>query len=776
MWNFEAPPPAVAGDYAAAAGLRPLEDPLSFLWQIPAAPLFRHFGISGADKVLRAAGCAGLALLAFLSYWLFAVMMPASLMRGVHIAAWWRLAVRVVVFQGVLLYCCSDPVWNAFLRFKPLSIELLLATGAALCAALHFRRRREGLPSPERPLFGAYFLLGVLAPQNPVAAAAAAVLASAVFFSRLGALRAARTLAVPIRNPLAEYFLSWRSTLAFAAGAGVSFWLMSRVFAATDAFDAFGWKTWRDCLAALPVLYVQKAAAAATPLGIMLFAAFAVLPPVLQSRLFGQAADLEKHLRYFHGFVFAVLGVFAFTQLAGAGDAWYWRWGGGLVRDGLLKSVSAFLSALAAVWSVAVFLQEMFFRNFRRLQTLAFPDAAAAPGAAKLFASAERMQRLIRSVFLVEPLLAAACVVPFRMQKDARYMAGVVADAVRETALECAGVERVFTDGGLDACVELAAADKGRKLHALSFMRGSSEKRDIWLRTRAAKDEAERKQLEYGAADAMRAWVRLQPEKNATFAAQIGFELWRRTNLPMPEFSGLAAFPGGVGAAESKRAVEAARAIANRIDALYEDGLDPEAVLRRDVRDAFAFVQWRLAIIARHRANAEDGAGDVQGAMCDTAIADTLDRHNAVLAKIRADMSFAGRRKVERLTAREGLRIALAKANFPLARQFAMGVLAADTSDPSANFAVGMDFFVQEQYSRAEAYLEKCLEARPRDPAVLNNLAQCRLRRGDRDKALEYAERALEFLPDSPEIKRTLERARSMKPPRASKTVDKRRN
>ena len=75
---------------------------------------------------------------------------------------------------------------------------------------------------------------------------------------------------------------------------------------------------------------------------------------------------------------------------------------------------------------------------------------------------------------------------------------------------------------------------------------------------------------------------------------------------------------------------------------------------------------------------------------------------------------------------------------------------------------------MQRQYSRAQAYLERCLDRRPNDPAVLNNLAQCRLRQGDPKGALPYAERALEILPDAPEIKRTMARVRAAldgKPP-----------
>ena len=144
-----------------------------------------------------------------------------------------------------------------------------------------------------------------------------------------------------------------------------------------------------------------------------------------------------------------------------------------------------------------------------------------------------------------------------------------------------------------------------------------------------------------------------------------------------------------------------------------------------------------------------------------SSLADELDCRNAALDNIRATMSWASKRKLERMTAREGLAIALYHADFALARIFARRILDVAPEDPSANFAIGMDFFVQGQYVRAQAYLERCLEGRPDDPAVLNNIAQCRLRRGDPKGALPYVERAKKILPESSEISRTYERVKS---------------
>ena len=52
-----------------------------------------------------------------------------------------------------------------------------------------------------------------------------------------------------------------------------------------------------------------------------------------------------------------------------------------------------------------------------------------------------------------------------------------------------------------------------------------------------------------------------RPDKAASCAVQIGFELWQRDGRPMPECSGLVARPGGFAEGEAARGVEAERAL-----------------------------------------------------------------------------------------------------------------------------------------------------------------------------------------------------------------------
>ncbi len=755
-WHFETPPPDLMDSLAAAAGLRPPTQPFSLLWQCIAAPICRCLGLPMAETVLRIMGHISLGILAVLATMLFGLLLPASFRRGENLASWWRVVVRFVLFQGTALFCCSEPVWHAFRWFSPLSLQTLLAVLAALCYVKYIK---EGCRAP---LFAMFAILGLLSADTPVGCVLLACVVGGHFVRAL--LRAAGRLAVRRDNPFAEALMSWRITLACAVGVAVGLALEVCAFVSLDGLAAFGW-TWGDYACKLPIIYLKALGATCSPRGVVFFIGVAIFPVIVGFKLVKRATDEEKHLEYIYGWIFLVAGLLAFSQLAGAKIFWFWTWAGemGCVRDGVLKCVAMCLCAISFIWSLAVFATELYLRSFRRIELLRFQDASEKPGAAEALASAKRLRHVVRACLLVEPLLVFACVLPFRIQRTERAMLGVVADAARETVEECQGAEHVFTDGGLDAAVELAAAAAGRRLYALSLMGGADDPREVYLRTRGAVNAEERALLESGAADALRTWVRTRPDRAGAYAVQIGFELWRRDSKAMPECAGLVARPAGFAPGAAERGAAAGRALAERLLAIYEKG-KPEAVADRALRDAFLFVQWRLAVLARHRANAYDKRGGQALAMEETRLADALDKKNRALGRIRATMAWASRKKLERMTPQEGLRRGLAQADFAVARVFALRVLEVSPDDPAANFAIGMDFFVQRQYARAQAYLERCLVRRPNDPAVLNNLAQCRLRQGDPAGALPYAERARTILPDSPEIKRTIERIKAAKP------------
>ena len=126
-------------------------------------------------------------------------------------------------------------------------------------------------------------------------------------------------------------------------------------------------------------------------------------------------------------------------------------------------------------------------------------------------------------------------------------------------------------------------------------------------------------------------------------------------------------------------------------------------------------------------------------------------------------MDWVGQQNGMRLTPREGLQIGLNRADFRLAKTFAQQVLVADPENTRANFAMGMGYFIDEQYGRAEVYLKRCLAKAPNEPAVLNNLAIAQLRLGKLEEAETNAARALKLHPGSPEVKKTYEHIHGMK-------------
>ena len=98
-----------------------------------------------------------------------------------------------------------------------------------------------------------------------------------------------------------------------------------------------------------------------------------------------------------------------------------------------------------------------------------------------------------------------------------------------------------------------------------------------------------------------------------------------------------------------------------------------------------------------------------------------------------------------------------------MASSYAKKVIVQDENDISANFALGMDYFMNHRYDKAEEYLKRALINAPKEPAILNNLAVVLIRLDRYDEAETNAVKALEILPNSQEIQETLRRIRELK-------------
>jgi tetratricopeptide (TPR) repeat protein len=312
----------------------------------------------------------------------------------------------------------------------------------------------------------------------------------------------------------------------------------------------------------------------------------------------------------------------------------------------------------------------------------------------------------------------------------------------------------VFTDGSLDAAVEVASAQNGGSLKALSMM-SAGGRYDAALRTRGETNEEFRAMLEVGTADALRMWVYGGHAIVSNVAIQVGIELWRHARLPLPAAGGLvfrnALFPDG--AAEKWAA--SARDLARRVVDFSKDN-DLQKCAYPQLRQLFSHCQWRLSRMCRMRANEAEVRKDTQASRLENDLADKLDESNEQWREVREKMNWVARQGGVRLSPREGLKLGLERADFRMAGAFAERVLKVDADDMQANFAMGMNFMTSRKYRLAEKHLKKCLLRSPNEPAVLNNLAVAQLRLKRYEEARTNALRALELYPDSPEIKETL--------------------
>ena len=748
---------------AVAAGIRPPAEGAPGLWR-GLAHGFYFGGVQVGNVALMWAGRLCGALTAGCAYLLLRSLL-ALLVRGRLRYAVRRTAIQVVAAGlGALFFVCADPVWKACQTFSPAGLQMLLSLAAVLLWSgflLH-----GGLLSA----YASVFLLGLLAADTPMGFVLLAV-AFGIYFQ--GLRRSALCENMPLIDPIVGQSAKWYLTFFWAVGllAGIAANCVSYV--QMGGLDAAG-----QVVGDLPLAYLlcwwHLIVDAASGLGWVLGAGVCVLPFAVAAVMLPRAVDEEQFLPYHVGAVFFFTGVLAFAQVAMLSPLWFWTWSDAVqMNSSLLLQALMFLAAGTVVFALVALGCDACCRNHTRLAMQRFaelheegsgPVAAAGKGALG--------KRGGLFVFLCAGVLMAAGVLPGRTLTRTREMLGVIADYAREVVHECGPVHWIFTDGSFDARLELASAERGCTLKALSMMGGNTPYQQA-LRKRGVTDAEDLMALSMGTPMVLRTWMHDKPARMADAAIQLGFELWKKDGKELPVCSGVLARPIGMEPEACARGVEAANGLANRILDIYaRGGLEKAAGLR--FRELFLYVQWRIARLARMRAERADRAGDTQGAMKDVKLSDKLDNTNESLKRILAAMEKARATTLRQVSPREGLQLALVRADFALARRYAEPILEADPDDPNANFGMGMSYYVQKQWARSEEYLRRCLVKHPKEPAVWNNLAMACLYMKRFDDAEKHARKALELIPESAEVKNTLKqiadaRAEAAKTPAAAK-------
>lgn len=721
---------------AVAAGLRPPVDVFPGFWRAIAHVLFIG-SVSSGVSLLRHLGpvCAGCTAGAV--YLLFRTIIGMLVRGRLRFSTRRYLVQRVGSAVGAVLFACSDPAWQTAQCFSSEGL-LLLLTVLALLPFMLFMLNGTLLCA-----YVSMFLLGALAAETPLGIIL--LLACWILYHvalRHDALGERIPLLEPITAQSAKWMLSFLWGLGLAAGLAFNCWSFLKMgggtVLTTNLSLAYGLRWW--------AVFSETAGS----LGWVLAFVLCILPFGVASIMLPRAVDEEQFLPYHIGGAFFVSGVVSCSQLSFVSPIWFWTWSPLTeVRSFYILQVCLLLSALVVGYFLVVLGTDACCRNHVKLASFRAQEEDLLPeGVSHLSAN-------IRGLVILGFVCALALVgsLPGRTQEKARAMLGVVNDYVAEVLKECGDARCLFTDGGFDARLELGAAEKGKKLVALSLLGGNSavEKN---LRLRAAEDEEDRQVLASGAGTALRTWKRDRPERLKECALMLGFSQWLRDGEKVPPMSGTLMRPD-MSAADCKAGAAAAGALAERVLALYDKGQIDSAIPPVSMK-AFTLMQWRLACLARERAKQADHAGDKKTAKTESDLADRLDKTNADLKALvkKAEKRLAV--SLRQVTPREGLQLALLRADFAMASRYATIIVGTDPDNPDANFALGMYAFELQQWARAEEALTRCLVRKPNEPAVFNNLALAQMQQGNFDAATENANKALKLLPKSDEVMETI--------------------
>lgn len=733
VWSYPMLHPGVWDEVAIAAGVREPVSPLNGLYRTIVHGLFSILPASVALGLLPILGRGVIAVCVACVYMAFVDGLPPSP----------RLAARrgwlaghlgcMVAFVATVLFLGVDPVWRAGQTFSP--VTLFIAANVALWTLFVRFVRHGALWS----LDICSAILGGMAADSVLGF----LLSGIAVLALLRAASCARDLDVPFVNlevgmricPMTFVRLGGIWGAALALQVAVDYW----IFKALGGLEASGCVTASD----YPVVYlrtlVQDVVTAASPLGWLFTILVCVIPLVLALRLLPACWNEGRPPPCGIGLVFCVVGVVSLAQVSGGPSFWFWLWFEEMplvefTSDTLLSSF-LILNVVVCALSLAVLGVEVFCRGHAR-----------------------RERVLRRRAFFLVALFASVVTLWGCRQPQTREMMRVLSDYADEVLEELGSRNVLFTDGAFDAWLEVKAKAEGRELRTLSLV-ASNTSAETRVRLRIAETEEEEEILMNGAAAMLRSWLTDKSPRLASCGVQVGFELWRRTGTDLPPLSGTMALPGAVPDEEthtrSRKSCEALTRAILALDGRHVLSACPD----RAVRHLFPFVVWRLSRLAVLWGRTFDKAGHRDEAFEAAATADELDGVNYALEQFHRDSKWISRLATEVVapTPREGLVIGLARADFVLAAQFAQPILRSDPDDPRANFAVGMKFYMDEQYARAEYHLARCVRKRPDEPAALNNLAMAQLRQNKLDEAEANARKALDLIPASQEIRQTLE-------------------
>ena len=722
IWGVPGLDPSLWEETSVAAGIRPPRTIFPGYWRILAGFFVSAFGVDSAIRMLTIVGAVIGGICVSFVYLIVRQILSLLLRTGRTYPAWYKFIAPFFSAVAAFLLGISTPFGTMVRVFSPDELRFLM-----LLLGIHLSLRWFVVGGNWR-IFLMMFLMGVMGAETPFA-----FLMPLVFYFAYRSVwhRILDGLFVqPETFPDAADMPKWRMFFLFLGGLAFGVWINAMHFVSIGGLEANGWSS-LDIYFRYAAGYWHVLADAGSLLGWILGLGFGIFPLIVSLTVFPMVARDDQPMRFNLGVAMFFVGAMAVMQCGAFPAARFWTF----ARESVVLQ-SSFLHVFfvfCAMIVIALFGSAFAFECQRTY--LNDEEDATPPG--------PLLKGVVPALAIVLVVLAA-----WHLPKPTETeMQRIVDDAVDEIVEECGDAKYLFTDGNMDAAIELAAAKKGKSIKTFNLMSGPT-KWEINQRcscfNKDSEDGSERedyKSAETGVSVLLRVWVSEKPGGLDDAAMQIGFDIWKRERKPLPTFSGLVARTRGLDDAAAERGIKAATALSGRMFAITDqlEYADPSLELSTAMRH----VKWRISRIAQYRS--------------DTKLAEKLILSSSVLTRMYDFLVEEERRRTfMQMTPREGLRLALMRADFAEARRYSAAVLRYNADDYEANFGMGMSALMLKQFDEAEMYLKRVLKKRPEEPAVLNNLSIICRKKGRWKEAEDYARKAIKILPDSPEVKQTL--------------------
>lgn len=749
LWPFQALHPVGWDSTAIASGLLPQDKMLPGLGVWVARGIFSFLSFGEALNAVVYAAKAVQACLAGFVYLTFVNMMRLGTRANVRDVRRRTLAERLAAVVGALLFACADPTWMAAQAFggPTLTVVLLVLTVYFL---FRFLQKASFMSA-----FWALVATGFLSAETPLGwVVLAAGIAIVVRYLKVVDADAWTDFLDPVRMQRTKWALTFAFLGAFLIG----------VVCELAAFVILRGNVAHGTTAAeLPLAYARAYFAlifkSVGPMNLLGFVLAVIVPCVLAVLLAPFATDEDCYLKYKFALIYLAVGVVAYFQVSPWEQVAFWSvFGMHEPITPVFKLTTAFFSALTLTWCVLALGVEVLCRDYGHIEDVLYQnlheDEEGVSTPMWSGAKSVKLSPLRLSLFILPIALLAFAINGRRLVED-RKLVDTLYAFINETLDEARGTKYLFTDGAYDSVLRLLAHGRMQELIPVSLM-STTSRRDTYIRQMDTEGFDDRVTLETGATETLRTWVTSKSARLQEVSVQLAFELFRLNRRLNPIVYGALVRPSGGDAKAAAASVARCRMLSDHIVELHDNGTWKHA-RSRYVKDRLLFAQFRLAVISRLRAIRLDAQHKTKESIEEIAYSDKLNAANPSLVKILRHMDWVRRQSGGELTPREGLEVAMKRADFIMARRFAMSILKEDVDEPNANFAMGMSYYAEEQFAKAEEYLTRALKRNPKEPAIYNNLALTQLKTGRLNEAEKSAAKALELAPDVAEIRETVQ-------------------